>query len=57
MDCPSCKYPDMKVIRSNYDANEFVHRRRECLRCGMRVNTQEQVQERNREKDKHVLIT
>ncbi len=56
MDCPSCKYPDMKVIRSNYDANDIVNRRRQCIRCGIRVNTQERMKESAKGKDKHVLI-
>jgi transcriptional regulator NrdR family protein len=57
MDCPKCHYPDMRVIRSNYDSGEAVLRRRQCERCGLRINTQEIVKEPKKDKPKHVLVT
>jgi transcriptional regulator NrdR family protein len=57
MNCPKCSYPDMRVIRSNYDANDTVDRRRQCDRCGLRVNTQEMLKEKPKDKIKHVLVT
>lgn len=40
MDCPSCKYPDMRVTDSRSDVN-VTRRRRECMKCGLRVTTEE----------------
>lgn len=57
MNCPKCNYPDMRVIRSNYDSTDKVDRRRQCERCGLRINTQELVKEATKDKAKHVLIT
>ena len=57
MDCPKCNYPDMRVIRSNYDKTDKVERRRQCERCGLRINTQEIVKESPKDKPKHVLVT
>lgn len=42
MDCPGCKYPDTRVIKSIPEANT-IKRRRQCMRCGLRVTTEEQV--------------
>jgi len=56
MNCPNCNYPDMRVIRSNYDATDKVDRRRQCERCGNRITTQEIVKEKPKEKAKHVIV-
>lgn len=42
MDCPGCKYPGTRVIKSIPEANT-IKRRRQCMRCGLRVTTEEQV--------------
>lgn len=57
MDCPHCSYPEMRVIRSNYTAADKVDRRRQCDRCGLRINTQEIVKDPKKDKSKYVLIT
>lgn len=44
MDCPACKYPETRVIESR-PSDEFTRRRRQCMRCGARVTTQERIQE------------
>ena len=45
MRCPFCEAPDTKVIDSRL-ANEgdSVRRRRECLTCGYRYTTYEQIE-------------
>ena len=43
MNCPYCGYHDSKVIDSR-NVNEGVRRRRQCLSCGSRFTTQEQLQ-------------
>jgi transcriptional repressor NrdR len=43
MDCPGCKYPDTRVIETRQDGNDRVRRRRQCMRCGHRVTTEELV--------------
>jgi transcriptional repressor NrdR len=42
MQCPSCKYPDLRVVwtRQN-DFKNQTERRRECLKCAHRFTTQE----------------
>jgi len=57
MDCPSCKYPDMHVIRSNYDKSEHVERRRECLKCGMRITTEEHIKPAKKKPKSYVQVT
>lgn len=60
MNCPKCSYPEMRVIRSNYNntnTEKTFERRRQCDRCGLRINTQEVVKEQNKDKPKHVLVT
>lgn len=44
MNCLHCKYPDSRVVdtRRN-DLKNHVERRRECLRCGGRFTTHEQL--------------
>ena len=41
MKCPSCKYPETKVVDSRPTENESIRRRRMCLKCGMRFTTYE----------------
>ena len=43
MQCTHCKYPDSHVVKTKYEDGDKIVRRRECMRCGMRFNTQEQV--------------
>ena len=43
--CPYCSHSDSKVIDSR-DSGSGIRRRRECLRCGLRFTTYEQVQSR-----------
>ena len=43
MQCPYCGHNDSRVIDSR-DAGDGIRRRRECLRCGLRVTTYERVQ-------------
>lgn len=43
MKCPNCGYHDSKVLDSR-DASSGVRRRRECLKCGSRFTTYEQLQ-------------
>lgn len=40
MDCPGCKYPDMRVIESRPES-DTTRRRRACMKCGLRVTTEE----------------
>jgi transcriptional repressor NrdR len=44
MNCPSCKYPDSHVIRTIHkdDLNK-IERRRECIKCGDRFTTYENI--------------
>lgn len=57
MNCPKCSYPDMRVIRSHYDKENSVERRRHCDRCNNRITTLELVKEKPKDKAKHVLVT
>lgn len=44
MQCSGCKYPDSHVVKTQYDdARDTITRRRECLRCGLRFTTREQL--------------
>ena len=43
MKCPYCSYPDSKVIDSR-PKDEKIKRRRECLNCGARFTTFEEVE-------------
>lgn len=47
MDCPTCKYPDMRVIESRPEPN-FTRRRRACMKCGLRITTEEHVRASNK---------
>lgn len=44
MKCPFCGYEEDKVLetRTNYEEN-FIKRRRECLSCGKKWNTHENI--------------
>lgn len=45
MRCPACHYHDTKVTDSRVaDAGMAIRRRRECLRCGFRFSTYEEVE-------------
>ena len=46
MNCPFCRHPEDKVIdsRSNREGTA-IRRRRECLKCGRRFTTYEQIEE------------
>ncbi|MCX6745568.1 MAG: transcriptional regulator NrdR [Candidatus Parcubacteria bacterium] len=45
MKCPVCNYKETKVIDSRVASDEItIRRRRECLKCGFRFSTYEQVE-------------
>jgi transcriptional repressor NrdR len=45
MKCPACLYPDTKVIDSRVATDGLsVRRRRECLKCGFRFSTYEEIE-------------
>lgn len=45
MRCPSCHYPDNRVLESrSAEAGQSVRRRRECLRCAHRFTTYERIE-------------
>jgi transcriptional repressor NrdR len=50
MDCPSCKYGDTEILETRADKDK-IKRRRQCLRCGFRVTTEEQIKPPKRKKD------
>ena len=47
MQCKGCNYPDSHVVETKRDdrTNQII-RRRECIKCGMRYTTQEQIHNR-----------
>lgn len=47
MQCKSCGYPDSHVVETKKDErlNQII-RRRECIKCGVRYNTQENISTR-----------
>lgn len=46
MQCRNCGYPDSLVVDTKRDdRNNQVYRRRECVKCGVRFNTQENLRE------------
>lgn len=51
MECPGCKYPDSRVIESRADGQNMIRRRRQCIKCGLRYTTQENVREPRKKKD------
>jgi len=56
MDCPNCKYPDNKVIKSLPSGSDKIMRRRECIQCGHRMTTEEYIKEPKKKAPSHVLI-
>lgn len=46
MQCNSCSYADSRVVETKRDdrLNKIV-RRRECIKCGVRFTTQENIRE------------
>ncbi len=45
MKCPVCNYKETKVADSRVTSDEItIRRRRECLKCGFRFSTYEQVE-------------
>lgn len=50
MECLHCKYPHTHVVYTRQDTEIETRRRRECLRCGMRFTTIEQLREAERER-------
>lgn len=45
MKCPSCEYLESKVVDSRpADEGASIRRRRECLKCGRRFTTYEQIE-------------
>jgi len=45
MKCPVCSYKETKVVDSRVASDEItIRRRRECLKCGFRFSTYEQVE-------------
>ena len=44
MQCKACGYPDSHVVETrNDDRINQIIRRRECIKCGVRYTTQEQL--------------
>lgn len=41
MECINCKYPDSKVVKSWVNSHDVKLRRRQCVNCGARFTTQE----------------
>ncbi|HHT9109603.1 MAG TPA: NrdR family transcriptional regulator [Candidatus Brocadiaceae bacterium] len=42
MQCRNCKYPDSRVVETTKDDRcNQIYRRRECVKCGVRFTTQE----------------
>jgi transcriptional repressor NrdR len=44
MKCPFCQSPQLKVVDKR-DSNEFIRRRRECLKCAKRFTTYEKIED------------
>lgn len=51
MDCPGCKYPDSRVVETNPNGHDMIRRRRQCIKCGLRFTTAEQVKPPKKKKD------
>lgn len=42
MQCRNCNYPDSRVVETTKDdRTNQIYRRRECVKCGIRFTTQE----------------
>lgn len=50
MDCPSCSYPETRVIESRPEENK-IRRRRQCMKCGFRVTTEELIKVPRKKKE------
>lgn len=49
MECQHCHYPDTKVVSTRQDdRTNQTYRRRECVKCGARFTTQEQLRDNYR---------
>lgn len=48
MQCIHCNYPNSHVVDTKYKDNKnLVERRRECIKCGFRFTTHEQLKTQN----------
>ncbi len=45
MVCAFCKYPHTQVAYTRPMSDDKIQRRRECMRCGRRFNTEEKLEE------------
>lgn len=46
MQCKFCDYPDSRVVETNKDNHSNqIYRRRECIKCGGRFTTQENLRD------------
>lgn len=53
--CSGCKYPHSEVVYTRHDEDRnLTSRRRQCLRCGLRFTTNEQIKENKRTNDDRV---
>jgi transcriptional repressor NrdR len=44
MQCRACNYPETRVVETSPNEKQnVIRRRRECLRCQTRFNTEEQL--------------
>lgn len=44
--CRNCNYPDSRVVETtNDDRTNQIMRRRECIKCGTRYTTQENLRD------------
>lgn len=50
--CPKCKYPDSHVVYTRPNAEDILLRRRECIKCGYRYTTQENLKESRKDSNK-----
>ncbi len=49
MQCTHCRYPDSRVVYTlPHDQKNYIERRRECLRCGLRFTTQEYLKDKTK---------
>ena len=56
MQCTACNYPDSHVVKTTHDdKTNQIYRRRECIKCGARFNTQEHFRESRRSEYKTPL--
>jgi transcriptional regulator NrdR family protein len=52
MNCKACDYPHSEVVYTRHNDNHNTNiRRRQCLRCGIRYTTSEQLHERRKPND------